>query len=238
MSILSTRVGSISDDGLLAIVEALHKYVWSGALRLRHGKQFGNVWMVGGEIVHAVWNEGLDRQEGRPALERLLRWQKGTYLLEDSSLPPERSLREETRDILHGVYKEVNCCDKKSAAEVSTARVNLSSLLSDLRERVPGIESLSVSSGDALGATTEHDTKTREWLDQQWRAFRDSMGDRAETLLLRRGDRTLLVVRNGSLATILLAQPSTDPEKLLWAGAEAERKIEELNHQHIPVKDE
>lgn len=238
MGILQTRMGSIANGGISAIVKKLHGDLWSGALRLRDGRQFGNIWMVGGEIVHAALKNGTKTMEGGAALERLASWQEGTYLLDDHALPPERSIREETGELLRGVFISATHVNEETAVrERAASRMDLETLLSDLRVRVPGIESLSVSSGEALAATTEHDTKTREWLHRQWRVFREETGDQTETLLLRQGERILLVAKCGSMATILSAHPNTTPEALLWAGAEAGRKIKALQCSKIPVND-
>ena len=237
MGMLRSRLGSIAESGAIGVVEALFRDGWSGALRLRRARQIGNVWMIGGDIVHALWMEGKNKVEGVRAFEKLMTWSEGTYLLDEGALPPERSVREDTGMLLQRmISSEARAIGETAARASAASRIDLEALLSNLRERVPGIESLSVSSGDALAATTEHDTKTREWLHQQWKAFRDESGDQTETLLLRQGNRTLLVVKSGSLAAILSAQPHTTPEALLWAGADAGRRIQSLEYSENLVK--
>lgn len=232
-----TRLGSIDGQGVTFLIESLFRGGWSGALRLRHARQIGSVWMVGGEAVHAVWLEGKCRLEGIPALERLTRWSEGTYLLDEGALPPERSVREDTGELLTRFRVAESAPYRRPAgSEAAATDLALETLLSTLRERVPGLESLSISSGDALEATTERDAQTRERLNRHWRALRDESGEQTETLYIRQGDRTLLVVKTGSVAAILSAQPHTSPEALLWAGMEAGRKIRSLGYDDHLVK--
>ncbi|MDD5087243.1 MAG: DUF4388 domain-containing protein [bacterium] len=237
MGVMKSRMGTLGAGGVIRIVEPLCREGWSGALRLRHARRTGSIWMVGGEIVHALWIEGGRKAEGRRAFERLMTWSEGTYLLDDEALPPERSVREDMATLLRDKLSEAAAERGEAITQAPAERpMDLEALLTHLRDRVPGIESVSVSSGDDLAASTEHDATRREWLHRQWQAFRDETDDQTETLLLRQGNRTVLVVRHGSLAAILSAQPQTTPEALLWAGAEAGRQIKFLDYRENMAK--
>ncbi|MBU0509533.1 DUF4388 domain-containing protein [bacterium] len=226
MSTHRARLGQIERDRVIPLIESLLGENWSGALRLRSGRRIGVAWLVNGQIAHALSIEGTVRIEGPPALEELADWTEGTYLLEPGSLPPARSIRESSLELLARIRSTPHSKEMPRAAEVETpAGPELEEVLRHLRQRVPEIQSLTVSAGGLVEMTTERDQETREWLNRQLKTFLGNAGDQPETLYVRQGEHTLLIVKTGQFATVLSAQSQTAPEALFWAGAEAGRQM-------------
>jgi hypothetical protein len=100
-----------------------------------------------------------------------------------------------------------------------------------LRQRVPGLESLSLMRGPICEATTSHDATEMDWMDRQLRSFFAKDHQEPDTLFVEEGGHSLLVIKQGSVATVLSARTGTAPEALFWAGAEAQRRVlETANH--------
>lgn len=224
-------MGRLDRRGLLPLVESAHRSEWSGVIRLRHGRAVGAVWTVKGHVVHALRLEDGVKTEGVSALESLATWREGTYFLEVNVLPPARTVRLGIEVILASLWRLSGGERAKHVSSKSDAsRRVLSAVLQNLRERVPGLESLSLSRGSAVEATTASDTTEREWLNGQVRRYCDDGGTAAGRLLLQDGDHALLIVKKGCLAAVLFARGATTPEALWWAGEEARKAVLDRCH--------
>src|SRR3989339_763242 len=81
-----------------------------------------------------------------------------------------------------------------------------------LRERVPGLESLSLMRGTICEATTSHDANEMDWMDRQLKSFFAKDHEEPDTLFVQEGEHELLILKHGSLATVLSARTGTAPE--------------------------
>ncbi|MCX6600378.1 MAG: DUF4388 domain-containing protein [bacterium] len=214
-------MGRLDRRGSLPLVESAHHHEWSGVIRLRNGRMVGAVWMVKGHLVHAVMLQDGAQIEGVSALESISAWREGTYFLDPNALPPARTIRLGMADVLSALRRSAEGERRESAP---SAR-GLSEVLQALRERVPGLESLSLSRGITVEATTTADAAEREWVNGQIRRYCDEDESMPERLFVQDGDHALLIVKKGRLAAVLSARGATAPEALLWAGEEAQKEV-------------
>jgi len=219
-------MGRLDRRGSLPLVESAHHHEWSGVIRLRNGRMVGAVWMVKGHLVHAVMLQDGAQIEGVSALESISAWREGTYFLDPNALPPARTIRLGMADVLSALRRSAGTEPRESArVEAIASRRGLSDLLQTLRERVPGLESLSLSRGITVEATTTADAAEREWVNGQIRRYCDEDESMPERLFVQDGDHALLIVKKGRLAAVLSARGATAPEALLWAGEEAQKEV-------------
>ncbi len=179
-------------------------------------------WLIQGQLVHAVHQEGERRLEGPEALAAILAWREGAYWIESGALPPARTIRQPMEQIL--AARPGDDPAERANADAFAAEP-LASVLETLRERVPGLESLSVSKGRTLEATTTSDERERDWLDGQLRRYFAEDRLEPERLFVQQGDHALLILSRGSLAAVLSARAGTTPEALFWAGEEARKRM-------------
>ncbi len=222
MGTTRAKMGRIHSQGILPLLKTLNTMEWGGVLRLRFGTQIGAVWWVKGQIVHAVHYEGKSQMDGIPALDAIILWKDGTFLLEADVLPPARSIRTAMEDILKRMESRRTMI--KSGESPADSEWDLESLLDELRHRVPGLESVSICRGTVLEETTEYDETEKEWLAHQLQIYMAD-DDTPETLYVQQQGHTLLIVKNGLIATVLSAQSATAPEALFWASQEAQRRL-------------
>lgn len=219
-------MGRLDRRGLLPLVESAHHHEWSGVIRLRNERMVGAVWMVKGHVLHAVKLQDGVQSEGPSALESISAWREGTYFLDANTLPPARTIRFGMEDVLAALRRSARTEPRESArAAATTSPRGLGEVLQILRERVPGLESLSLSRGLTVEATTAADATEREWLNGQIRRYCDDDQSTAGRLFVQDGDHALLIVKKGRLAAVLSARGATAPEALLWAGEEAQKKV-------------
>jgi len=214
-------MGHLDRRGLLPPVESAYHHQWSGVIRLRNGRRVGAVWMVKGHVAHAVELQDGAQTEGASALEVISTWREGNYFLDANALPPARTIRLSMEDVLAALRRSAGIEPRNT----TSSRGELGEVLQTLRERVPGLESLSLSRGAALEATTAADTAEREWVNGQIRRYCDDDVSTAGKLFVQDGDHALLIVKKGRLAAVLSARGATAPEALLWAGEEAQKKM-------------
>ncbi|HEY3296258.1 MAG TPA: DUF4388 domain-containing protein [bacterium] len=217
-----TTLGNLDERGVLPVIRAIFHDEWGGVLRVRTAGRNCSLWFVKGQIAHALLTEGKQRVDGVAALEKVALWTKGTFMLDAGELPPARSIRLAMDDILSFLEHEAGAVTE-AAAEPKLD--HLESVLESLRERVPGLESLSVMNGALVEATTALDLKERGWLSEQLRSYCGEDSVKPEKLFLQQGDHTLLILKRGQLATVLSARTGTAPEALFWAGEEARKRV-------------
>jgi hypothetical protein len=217
-------LGNLDERGILPVLRAIHADEWGGVLRIRKGGRSASLWFVKGQIAHGVMIEGRHRAEGAAALEEVAQWKEGTFMLVAGELPPARTIRLSIDDVLASLEHS----DESSATveHSSTEKTDqLEHVLETLRERVPGLESLSVLNGALVEATTVQDLKARGWLNEQLRTYCDEDTVKPEKLFLQQGEHSLLILKRGQLATVLSARTGTAPEALFWAGEEARKRV-------------
>ena len=232
-----TIVGRLDRRGILPIVELAHAELWTGELRLKHGDAGASVWMVNGEILHARLSGDMVR-EGLEAFDHVSSWFEGEYILQAGILPPDRSIRVSSLALLKTlrdqISKPVN--PQEISGRSTVVGRSLLQVLDGLRERVPGLESLSVMRGPVFEATTSHSADEMEWMDHQLQAFFASDQQKPDALYIREGGHTLLILNHGVLSTVLSARNGTTPEALFWAGAEAQRRVLESADTLLPTR--
>jgi len=228
MGNVNTVVGLLSERGVLPLLRSASRGEWSGAMRLRSGRSAAAVWLVKGQVVHALIKDGVLQEDGLPALEQIVNWHDGNYLLEPDALPPARSIRLEMPVVLQMVSQRSASQpvdDPEKTAVHEEAASELEGVLGRLRERVPGLESLSVSRGTLLAATTVRDEAERHWLSHQLETYLNENAECLEKLYVQQDNHTLLILRRGRMATVLSARNETAPEALFWAGEEVHRQM-------------
>jgi hypothetical protein len=219
-------MGRLDRRALLPVIEAAFHRAWNGVIRLRNGHRIGAVWMVKGHVVHAIMLQDGARTEGPAALESISTWSEGTYFLDPGALPPARTIRLDAQEMLK-TLRRLTDSETPSIADagVTASLPALNEMLETLRARVPGLESLSVSRGATVEASTAADAAETEWLNGQLRRYCSDILSSPERLLLQDGDHTLLIVKKGQMAAVLSARGTTTLEALLWAGEEAQKEV-------------
>ncbi len=221
-----TIVAKLDERGVLPLLEMAHEQEWGGVVRVTRGRIAGAVWMVKGQVAHAQLS-GTTTLSGVEALEAIIRWNEGEYVLETDVLPPERTIRASTAQLLTEARMHVELEREQFAESQRTAVVGrtLLQVFDGLRERVPGLESLSLLRGPLREVTTSHDAAEMDWMDRQLKSFFAKDHQEPDTLFVQEGEHTLLVLNQGGVATVLSARAGTAPEALFWAAAEAQRRV-------------
>lgn len=212
------------DSGLRPLIEKANREDWSGVVRLRSGRRVGAAWLVKGQLAHVLVAENGVQTEGVPALQEVASWHGGTYFLESDLLPPARSIRMSMDEVIAVISRSAEDGPFHSSSNLSRDET-LDGILESLRRRVPGLESLSLSRGDTVEATTAADSDEREWVSGQLRQFFRNDAHLPERLFMQQGDHALVIVQNGRFTAVLSARGGTTPEALLWAGEEAQRRV-------------
>lgn len=221
-----TIIGKLDERGVLPLLEMAHDQEWGGVLRVTRKRVTGAVWTVKGQIAHALLS-GTATLTGPEALEAISSWNDGEYALEADVLPPERTIRVSTALLLNDMQMHAQQEREQFGESQRTAVVGrtLLQVFDGLRERVPGLESLSLLRGPVREATTSHDPAEMDWMDRQLKSFFAKDHQEPDTLFVQEGEHTLLILKQGGLATVLSARAGTAPEALFWAGAEAQRRV-------------
>jgi hypothetical protein len=220
-------LGNLEGQGIVSLLRTAYKKSWSGVVRARSEGRSGALWLVRGQLTDCVMIEGSNRFEGLAALEDMAWWENITFMLDPDALPPARSIRLAMSDILDSldrIHRHATSGVPETAA--ATPGLNLDELFESLRERVPGLEAIGVTQGSALKDTTMGKDADKSWLDRQLQAHFFDRSPDPEQLYLQDGDHTLLIVRQGPLAAVLMARSGTAPEALFWAGQEARKRME------------
>ena len=221
-------VRKIDERGVLPLLELALNEEWTGAMRLQRKPLMGTLWIVKGQIAHAML-QGTASLEGPEAFEALAGWQEGECILESEVLPPERTIRVVTQRLLadlreHTRNQTAHFGDNNRTVIVGRTLVQV---FDGLRERVPGLESLTLMRGPVCEATTSHDAAEMDWMDRQLKSFFAKDHQEPDTLFVQEGEHSLLILKQGGMATVLSAKTGTAPEALFWAGAEAQRRVSE-----------
>jgi hypothetical protein len=219
-----TTLGHLDSRGLFPVLQAIYHGSWSGALRLKADGRNAVLWLIKGQVAHALWIKGKERIEGIEALEKAAAWREGTFLLDYGVLPPARTIRLAMSEILAMLRAGCDTTEAPPQGEEEGAE-ELVSVLATLRERVPGLESLSVLNGTLVEATTAHELRERGWLSEQLKAYCDDDAIKPEKLFLQQGEHSLLILKRGQFAAVLSARTGTAPEALFWAGEEARKRV-------------
>jgi hypothetical protein len=232
-----TIVGRLDERGILPILELALAERWTGELRLKQAKLSASLWIVTGEIVHALVR-GTTVLDGVGAFGAISVWQDGAYTLVSGALPPERSVRIPAEHLLMSLRQQaVNhrepFGESQRSAVVGRALLHV---FDGLRERVPGLESLSLMRGPIFEATTSQNAAEMDWMDRQLQSFFAKDHQEPDTLYVQEGGHALLVLKHGPLATVLSARIGTAPEALFWAGAEAQRRVLKTAETLLPSR--
>jgi hypothetical protein len=209
-------MGRLDRRGLLPLLESAHHH---------DGRMVGAVWMVKGQLVHAVMLQDGAQIEDASALQSISTWREGTYFLDPNALPPARTIRLRMGDVLSALRRSAGT----EGRETVPLPQGLRDVLQTLRERVPGLESLSLSRGANVEATTAAGAAEREWVNSQIRRYCDENASGPEKLFVQDGDHALLIVTKGALTAVLSADGATAPEALFWAGEVAQNEIQDLS---------
>ena len=169
MGMIRDALCRVDIGGLLPLLLDLNQAAFNGAVRVRNGSVIAGIWLVKGQIVHAVCIEGQKQITGPEALETIGMWTSGSYFIERNVLPPERTVRADMPEILAALRIQLVPAATERLEELSEecGDEELETVFDTLRVRVPGLESLSLSSGAMLKATTARDTGERDWLNRQ-----------------------------------------------------------------------
>ena len=221
-----TIVGTLDERGVLPILELALAEHWTGELRLKRAKLSASLWIVSGEIVHALVH-GTAALAGSEAFDIVAMWRDGEYILQAGALPPDRSVRIPAEQLLASLREQAALQPERFRKSQRSTVVGkaLLQVFDGLRERVPGLESLSLMRGPIFEATTSHNVDEMDWMDRHLKSFFAKDHHEPDTLYVQEGGHTLLVLKRGSVATILSARMGTAPEALFWAGTEAQKRV-------------
>jgi hypothetical protein len=227
--------GKLDERGVLPLLEMALTEEWSGALRLKRGRLAGALWIVKGNVAHATLT-GSVTLTGAEAFEAQCAWQEGEYVLEAGVLPPERTIRTASDQLIAEMRKHAEQNREEFADSQHSAVVGrkLLHVFDGLRERVPGLESLSLMRGPICEATTSKNATEIDWMDRQLKSFFAKDHEEPDTLFVQEGTHSLLILKRGMTATVLSARTGTAPEALFWAGAEAQRQVQETSITNLP----
>ena len=221
------KIGSLQERGVITLLEDTYRESLSGALRLTTSTSSGTIWQVRGQAVHAKCETPDGLHEGMSAFEQLVTWQQGSYYIDEDELPPGRTIRLPMADLILAAKQSArrSLISEMQAYAPRTVTRRLDSIMETLRERVPGLESITVLTEDAVEESTTEEASEREWIGSQIRQHlnRDEM--RPETMYLKLKGRALLMIGDDKESTVLSATEDTAPEAMFWAGQEAWRRI-------------
>lgn len=220
-------MGHLDRRGVLPLVESAYRDTWDGVIRLRSGRRVGVLWMVKGHAVHAIKLEDGVQDEGVSALESIAVWNEGTYYLDTGALPPARTIRLETEDVMARLRRAAGSefAEPVPREGANESQADLNDVLQTLRKRVPGLESLSLSRGAMLETTTAADMAEREWIHDHVQQYCADHAAVPEKLFVQHGEHLLLIIKKGRIAAVLSARGHTTPEALFWAGEEARKTV-------------
>jgi hypothetical protein len=174
---------------------------------------------------------------GFEAFDLMAAWRMGEYILHTGMLPPERSVRIPTEQLLRPLRASAEqrplANERQRSAVVGKA---LLQVFDGLRERVPGLESLSLMRGPIFEATTSRNADEMNWMDRQLKSFFAKRADEPDTLYVQEGGHTLLLLKRGTVSTVLSARQGTAPEALFWAGTEAQKRVLESADTLLPLR--
>ena len=88
--------GEIETNGVIPVLTLLHSGKRTGVVTLRAGRQVGRIFLLDGEIHHAMLGKAL----GEEALAALLPAEGGTIHFADEKIQVKRTVTRATREIL------------------------------------------------------------------------------------------------------------------------------------------
>ncbi len=89
-------VGNLKEMPLPSLIETNCRALQSARLHLSHRDKEGEVYFSDGQVVHAAAGE----MRGEQALWQLMQWGEGTFVLENDTAAPERSIDRPWADLL------------------------------------------------------------------------------------------------------------------------------------------
>jgi hypothetical protein len=110
------NMGRLDRRGLLPLLESEHRHEWSGVIRLRNERMVGAVWMVKGQLIHAILLQDGAQIEGASALESISSWREGTYYLDPNALPPACTIRLRMAGVLSALLRSAEKEPPESAS--------------------------------------------------------------------------------------------------------------------------
>jgi hypothetical protein len=181
---------------------------------------------------------GIASLTGPEALDAICGWYEAEYVLDSEPLPPERTIRVGTDRLLSDIRAQARSHREQFAESQRSAVVGrtLLQVFDGLRERVPGLESISLLRGQVREATTSRDASEMDWMDRQLKSFFAKDHEEPDTLFVQEGLHTLLILNREGVSTVLSARSGTAPEALFWAGAEAQRRVLQSAEPNLPVR--
>lgn len=218
-------MGTLTEQNLRTLLESAQNGEWSGALRIKRISDSGIVWLVRGEIAHAE-TDGDETIEGMQALENMIAWSEGSYLLDSDLLPPSRSIRLPMMDIISGLDQSKPARKLAEMYVPQTLTVRLEQVLKQIREQMPELKSLTFVKDNIFEATTMSQDPELDWVDRQLKSLKFDAESNRETMYIEREGKSLFILRQGKRATVLSAEGRLEPQSLMWAAEEAVRSIE------------
>jgi hypothetical protein len=221
------KIGSLQEHGVISLLEDAYRDTWSGAFRLTTATSSGTIWIVRGQAVHANCVTSQDLYEGMGAFELLVGWMTGSYHIDNDILPPGRTIRLPMSDLILAAKQSARraLIQNAQAYTPTAVHLRLHTIMTELRQRVPGLESLSLINENRLQESTSEQSEEREWIGNQVKLFSERLQLQPETLFLKMQGRALLMIGDANESTVLSAAEDTAPEAMFWAGKEAVRKI-------------
>lgn len=218
-------LGKLDERGILPQIQRSFNDQWCGVIRLRSGGCNGSIWFVNGHVVHSAVTGGERDLEGQKAFECVLEWKGGVFFRERDLLPPSRTIRVSTVELLASSGCFYGKLLHRESTKKATDRTgeHLNRIFERLRQKIPGLESISVMKGNRFEASTSEDEMSRSRIQKQISGYLASGANSPRRLYLQEGNTAILVERRGERAAVLSANGSTAPEVMFWAADEALR---------------
>lgn len=148
--------GRLSDMSLPTLVQMTCQEATQARLSIDHGDATAALFFQGGDLVHAVLDQGQDEQLGEEVVYRILQWNDGEFELEPGIPSPAHTVDTPWSTLLmDGLQRRDEARwdslqDDETEEDYEMAE-NLNDILQDLKTQVPGFVAASVTGMDGLG---------------------------------------------------------------------------------------
>ena len=148
--------GRLSDMSLPTLVQMTCQEATQARLSIDHGDATAALFFQGGDLVHAVLDQGQDEYLGEEVVYRILQWDDGEFELEPGIPSPAHTVDTPWSTLLmDGLQRRDEArwdsLQNDDIEEEYEMAENLNDILQDLKTQVPGFIAASVTGMDGLG---------------------------------------------------------------------------------------
>jgi len=148
--------GRLSDMSLPPLVQMTCQEATQARLSIDHGDATAALFFQGGDLVHAVLDQGQDEHLGEEVVYRILQWDDGEFELETGIPSPAHTVDTPWSTLLmDGLQRRDEArwdsFQNDDTEEDYEMAENLNDILQDMKTQVPGFVAASVTGMDGLG---------------------------------------------------------------------------------------